>query len=155
MKAPIIALAVGALILSACGGDSVSPMEVGMAECNTEYVDEDGDPDTDPKDDEGVEPGMISEDVYVEDGTLIVSGAGQQDEDSDSDLPTVDGMLSYMVWACLEDELDLPAFVQERIATTRALDGRQEDEWENDGVSYEASWSYHPNSGLNVVIKEG
>jgi len=41
-----------------------------------------------------------------------------------------------------------PDYVFDLIATTRALDGRQTESW----GEFRASWSYHPNSGLQLVI---
>jgi hypothetical protein len=33
---------------------------------------------------------------------------------------------------------------------TRALDGRQSETWED----FSASWTYHPDNGLDVLIRE-
>lgn len=49
---------------------------------------------------------------------------------------------------CMLDELDTPDSVIKRINSTRALDGRQNADW--DGFS--ASWGYHPDNGLDIVI---
>lgn len=50
---------------------------------------------------------------------------------------------------CVLDELGAPASLESKIGTTRALDGRQEDEW--DALAVE--WSYHPDSGLNLLVE--
>lgn len=50
---------------------------------------------------------------------------------------------------CVLDELDTPDSVIKRINSTRALDGRQTADW--DGLS--ASWGYHPDNGLDIVIE--
>lgn len=50
---------------------------------------------------------------------------------------------------CLLDRLDAPSSVESEIGQTRALDGRQQDEW--DGFSI--AWSYHPDDGVSVLIK--
>lgn len=50
---------------------------------------------------------------------------------------------------CVLGALEAPQSVLERIGTTRALDGRQTGEW--DGFS--ASWGYHPDNGLNIVVE--
>jgi hypothetical protein len=42
----------------------------------------------------------------------------------------------------------MPERVQNHVSSTRALDGIQEDTW-ND---YSAQWTYHPDHGLNVTI---
>ena len=36
------------------------------------------------------------------------------------------------------------------LAASRALDGTQEQSWGD----YSASWTYHPDDGLNIVIAE-
>jgi len=43
----------------------------------------------------------------------------------------------------------MPSFVSEAVWATRALDGRQEDSW----PGYTAAWSYHPDSGLRMIIR--
>jgi hypothetical protein len=47
-------------------------------------------------------------------------------------------------------ELETPAYVTEQIGQTRALDGRQTATWGD----FEASWTYHPDNGLNLVIHQ-
>ena len=51
--------------------------------------------------------------------------------------------------ACVLLELETPDSVINRIDSTRALDGRQTGTWED----YSASWGYHPDSGLDIVIE--
>ena len=51
--------------------------------------------------------------------------------------------------ACVLLELDTPDSVINRIDSTRALDGRQTGTWDN----YSASWGYHPDNGLDIVIE--
>ena len=51
--------------------------------------------------------------------------------------------------ACVLLELDTPDSVINRIDSTRALDGRQTGTWEE----YSASWGYHPDNGLDIVIE--
>lgn len=50
---------------------------------------------------------------------------------------------------CALDALDVPDAVRSHIASTRSIDGRQTDEWDR----IEASWSYHPDSGMNIVFE--
>ncbi|WP_181062313.1 MULTISPECIES: hypothetical protein [unclassified Pseudoclavibacter] len=45
--------------------------------------------------------------------------------------------------------LDVPASTVSKIEQTRALDGRQDDSWDD----LEASWTYHPDDGLNIVFE--
>lgn len=58
-----------------------------------------------------------------------------------------------IVWEGIEEavkELNLPSSVVNEISRTRALDGRMSETF--DYVSL--SWSYHPDSGLNLIIKK-
>lgn len=59
------------------------------------------------------------------------------------------GGAPYEDVACVLFELDVPDSVVSRIDSTRALDGRQDAEWDN----YSASWGYHPDSGLDIVVE--
>lgn len=49
---------------------------------------------------------------------------------------------------CILDALGMPDSTWSIMEQTRALDGRQSESW--DGI--EASWSYHPDSGLDIVL---
>lgn len=51
---------------------------------------------------------------------------------------------------CVLNSLEAPAAVEQKMNKTRALDGRQEDSWGN----FSASWSYHPDDGLDVIIED-
>ncbi|OJU39923.1 MAG: hypothetical protein BGN97_13950 [Microbacterium sp. 69-10] len=51
---------------------------------------------------------------------------------------------------CVYEQLDVPTRITERIGATRSLDGRQEGDWKG----FTASWSYHPDSGANLIIVE-
>ncbi|KGJ82784.1 hypothetical protein GY21_00025 [Cryobacterium roopkundense] len=50
---------------------------------------------------------------------------------------------------CVLGELEIPDSVLTRISSTRALDGRQTATWSD----YSASWGYHPDNGLDIVIE--
>ncbi|MEH6781756.1 MAG: hypothetical protein V7618_09335 [Rhodoglobus sp.] len=50
---------------------------------------------------------------------------------------------------CMLNELDIPDSVLNRIDSTRALDGRQTADWDG----FRASWGYHPDNGLDIVIE--
>lgn len=50
--------------------------------------------------------------------------------------------------ACVINELEMPSNIVNRLDTTRALDGTQTGSWNG----YEATWNYHPNSGMNLTI---
>lgn len=79
--------------------------------------------------------------VSVEDGgtTLIVNTLAE-DED-------ILG-LSSLALNCVYEELDVPTYISENIGQTRALDGRQNAEWDD----FSVSWSYHPDDGANVIF---
>ncbi|RQW96961.1 hypothetical protein [Micromonospora globispora] len=56
--------------------------------------------------------------------------------------------LSFDQLQCYWSELEMPDSVRAEVEATRALDGRQSGEWE--GIH--ASWSYHPDSGVQMVF---
>lgn len=58
------------------------------------------------------------------------------------------GDLAYADVQCVLKELGTPESTLTAMGQTRALDGRQSDEW--DGL--EASWRYHPDDGLDVIV---
>lgn len=51
--------------------------------------------------------------------------------------------------ACILKGLHIPDSVVSQMDATTAMQGRQSAAWEN----IEASWSYHPNSGMNLILK--
>ena len=71
--------------------------------------------------------------------TLLIDGSGEEDF----------GKLPASGLQCLLDALSTPAAVQSHMFGTRALDGRQEDSW----PGYTASWSYHPDQGMDVIVR--
>ncbi|WP_166867983.1 hypothetical protein [Salinibacterium sp. ZJ70] len=81
--------------------------------------------------------------VRVEDGgkTLLVSTKPQDDDPLG---------LSSLALDCIYDELNIPTRVTEVIGSTRGLDGRVSDEWDN----YSGSWTYHPDNGLQLIIAQ-
>lgn len=56
--------------------------------------------------------------------------------------------MSMHTLGCVLEKLDAPASLKQRMDTTRAIDGTQEQTW----GSYRATWTYHPDQGLHVVI---
>jgi hypothetical protein len=78
--------------------------------------------------------------VIVDGGeTLLVETAGKE---------TSGGMDSDAL-ACVLTEIGMPVSQSEQVWATRALDGRQNAAW----PSYTATWTYHPDSGLQMIIK--
>jgi len=51
---------------------------------------------------------------------------------------------------CVLEALNTPTYVTREMEETRALDGRQTDTW----GPYSASWSYHPDQGLDILIRQ-
>lgn len=60
------------------------------------------------------------------------------------------GGLTYAQISCVLSEVNIPDSVTSVIGETRALDGRQTAAWDN----LTASWSYHPDSGLAIILVE-
>lgn len=56
--------------------------------------------------------------------------------------------MSVRTLGCLLEELDAPTSLKQRMESTRAIDGTQEEKW----GSYRATWTYHPDHGLHVVV---
>jgi hypothetical protein len=79
--------------------------------------------------------GILADD----DHTLVVDMAG---EDTSTGIETFDGVL------CVLDDLDAPQALVARMESTRALDGMQSATWS----SYEVTWTYHPDDGLDLII---
>ncbi|MEV7605125.1 hypothetical protein AB0N65_06770 [Paenarthrobacter sp. NPDC089322] len=71
--------------------------------------------------------------------TLSLDGKGEDDYDG-------------LAWAdieCVLDAVNVPDYIREEMDSTRALDGTQRESWDN----FAASWSYHPDSGFNMVLR--
>lgn len=70
--------------------------------------------------------------------TLVLDTQGEDDSTG----------MDYLDLYCVAGALDMPASVMTQIEQTRAMDGRVSGSW--DGLS--ASWSYHPDSGLDLMV---
>jgi hypothetical protein len=55
---------------------------------------------------------------------------------------------TFTQFDCIIEELDVPDAVLDRINNTRALDGYQDATF----GEFAASWTYHPDDGLNMTI---
>lgn len=79
----------------------------------------------------------------LDEGTAIeLDTKGEESFDS--------GTSDYVAYLCMLNEIGVPETTQQKIGRTRALDGTQTDSW--DGLT--ASWSYHPDSGSNILIEK-
>lgn len=86
------------------------------------------------------EDGQSGLSLVDDDRTLVIDMKGAED------LLGVD----HLTVSCVLAELETPARVVELMNGTRALDGRQSDTWD----SFTATWSYHPDTGLDLLIVE-
>lgn len=50
---------------------------------------------------------------------------------------------------CFLEELGAPESLKTKLGQTRALDGTQSASW----AEFEATWTYHPDSGLNLLVE--
>lgn len=66
--------------------------------------------------------------------TLTIDGAGSIDGD---------------LLSCVCDNVGMPQSVRSKIGNTRALDGTLTDSWDN----ITATWSYHPDDGLSIIME--
>ena len=57
--------------------------------------------------------------------------------------------LSYDDVSCVLEELEMPDSVDNRMGQTTSMDGMQDASW--DGIH--ASWNYHPDDGLDVILE--
>lgn len=75
------------------------------------------------------------------DHTLVIDTAGEDYDSGTDDIADV---------ACVLAKLSTPTSVTAKMDATRALDGMQSARWGD----FEASWTYHPSNGLDLVITE-
>ena len=78
--------------------------------------------------------------IYVGDNGKSISMSSEGNESAGAE---------YADIYCVLGELEIPDSVDSRIGSTRALDGRQSADWKE----FTASWGYHPDSGLNIVVE--
>lgn len=95
-----------------------------------------------------VSAALDSCDVDLSDlGVLVMDGGASVELNANYSL----GDVSPSNVECVLAELGSPDSVYARMGRTRALDGTQTAEW----GSYSASWTYHPDNGLNVIVVGG
>ena len=82
------------------------------------------------------------EDIQVSDDgeSMFLDGSGEDDYSS----------LGAVEQFCILAQLDVPEIIITRMNATNALMGAQTGEW--DGIT--ASWTYHPNNGLDVSLSK-
>jgi len=77
------------------------------------------------------------------DTSLTLNGKGEKD------FATLNGLPSSLM-DCILGAAKTPDYVRSQMGDTRALDGTQHATWGTIG----ASWTYHPDDGLDVVLSE-
>jgi hypothetical protein len=82
-----------------------------------------------------------SGDLADQDHTLVIDTAG---DDYESGADSFDGL------ACTLGKLGTPTSVTAQMDSTRALDGMQSADWGD----FSASWTYHPDAGIDLIITE-
>jgi hypothetical protein len=129
-RATRVLVLLAAVVLSGCGTGTVD-----LVDSSTELQAVE-----DQCDGEEGDPGWAF--VYTADGgrTLIVDTEGEED---------FAGATIEQV-ACVLVELGVPTSVTTRMQNTRALDGQQTASWDG----YTVTWSYHPDTGLDLIIEE-
>jgi hypothetical protein len=71
--------------------------------------------------------------------SLILDGPGEESS-------TFEDSLTFT--NCILDSLETPDYVRSKMESTTSLMGNQEAEWDN----LQASWSFHPDNGFDVVL---
>ncbi|MFB0835718.1 hypothetical protein ACX8Z9_04755 [Arthrobacter halodurans] len=91
-------------------------------------------------------------DAAAECGVTDVQGVDVLDEGRSIQLATAGKESSgatYVQVMCVLDALGIPESTVSRMDSTRALDGRQAASWGD----YSATWGYHPDNGLDIVVE--
>lgn len=93
---------------------------------------------------------MVASCGMTPDGYSILDEGAAIELDTKGEESFDSGTSDYMAYLCMLNEIGVPETTQQKIGRTRALDGTQNDSW--DGLT--ASWSYHPDSGSNILIEK-
>jgi hypothetical protein len=78
-------------------------------------------------------------DVLDNGKTLSIDGEGKEDQGAP---------IEELV--CVLNAIPVPSYIMQRMDKTRALDGMQREVFD----TFDVSWSYHPDNGLDIVIHE-
>ncbi|MGP5388373.1 hypothetical protein [Glutamicibacter arilaitensis] len=101
----------------------------------------------------GLNQGIIDQAVETcgidEEGYTVLDGGTAIELDTEGEDSYDSGTSDFVAYYCMLNQLGVPETTQQKIGRTRALDGTQSDTWD----SLKASWSYHPDSGANVLIE--
>jgi hypothetical protein len=131
-------------VLAACGGGDDDD------EAETEAATPDASPIEQAVEDANLRPDD-EQFVTVADGgrTLIIDGESADSANRFMPNRVQDG-LTIAASARLLSALDMPQSISARMSGTRALDGTQTGEWGD----FSATWTYHPDDGLDIVVVE-
>ena len=105
-----------------------------------------------PAEAQTVELSQLITDAVAACGVEESTGVNVMDEGTSLQLSTAgkeSSGASYVDVLCVLEELDVPDSVVARFGTTRALDGQQTADWNG----FSASWGYHPDTGLDIVVE--
>ena len=80
----------------------------------------------------------------------IVAGYDIEDAGRTLNITVAGAFMSSGDLTCLAGELRMPDAIMQHVMSTRALDGQQTDSW----PGYTARWTYHPDDGLQMTIRE-
>ena len=69
--------------------------------------------------------------------------------DGRSDSSSVDG-IEISDTSCVLQQLGIPAYITMLMSNTRSVDGMQREEID----AYKIHWTYHPDNGLDIIIRE-
>lgn len=83
------------------------------------------------------------------DGYTVLDDGSAIELDTEGEDFLDSGTSNVVAYYCMLNELSVPEVTQQKMGRTRALDGTQSDTWD----SLQASWSYHPDTGVNVLIE--
>lgn len=109
-------------------------------------------PDVEPPEADAIADGTSSDAELDAARWMVYASLGDEGRSLDLDGAGQDSIVGLTVdqIACVLLEVEAPDSVMSRMDGTRALDGMQEAEWS--GLS--ASWTYHPDNGLDVILAE-
>ncbi len=131
--ASIVLAAAGLLvILSGCSSSAASEAEATAT----------AEPPTPPLEAAAQSCALGEPGVQVGDGGTSMTIDMEGSDDVIGSGPSVDQV------ACILGAVDVPDHVISRMDRTRALDGMQDADWGD----YAASWTYHPDNGLDVIL---
>jgi hypothetical protein len=137
----MLAAAGVAFVAVGCGGGGSNTTLAAAHEACGGVVD--GEADTEAAESEEEPAFEFTGQLRDEGRTIIIDGRGKDHPEEQQ----LNAMLSYL---CILEELDAPESLHARMNSTRAMDGTQS--YDQGPLNY--VWSYHPDSGMNLIIEE-